>query len=100
TTLLIPAAAGVSWLPVAWSPDGSTLALIRRTLDARGVPSDESTWLVQRDGSRLRQLAASGDSWPRPIGWSPDGGWLAVLRGPAENCVSCRVDGQPLTIVS
>ncbi len=89
----------VSLLPVAWSPDGGTLLVNRTETDARGLPAAQSVWLVARSGGETRELLASADTWPEALGWSPDGRWLAVFRGPAMACVSCRVDGQELDAV-
>ncbi len=97
---LIAGSPDLSYLPVAWSTDGSTLALVRRPLNQKGVPTSESAWLVQRDGGRLRSLVAAGATWPRPFGWSPDGRFLEIVQGPPELCVSCRADGQQVDIVS
>lgn len=91
---------GVDFRPAAWSPDGRLLALNRRTFDDQGLPGAEAVWLVQRDGGDLRELLPAGATWPEALGWSPDGRWLAVWRGPAERCLACRADGQPLAIVS
>ncbi len=96
---LVPAAAQIRLEPVAWSPDGGTLAYNRIALDAQGIPTAQSVWLVGRDGSGARELLTAGESWPQALSWSPDGRWLAVFRGPAEACVSCRVDGQELDAV-
>lgn len=100
TTPLLGDDATRSFLPVAWSPDGRTLALTRQDLNVKGFPTAQSTWLVDRDGSNLRQLLPAGDTWPVPVGWAPDGRSLAVLEGPPQVCVSCRVDGQQLDVAS
>jgi Tol biopolymer transport system component len=91
---------GRAFLPVSWSPDGKSLALTRQDLNAKAFPIAQSTWLVDRDGGNLRQLLPAGDTWPVPLGWSPDGRSLTVLEGPSQVCVSCRVDGQQLDVVS
>ncbi len=96
---LVSARPQIRLQPVAWSPDGGTLAFNRIALDSQGIPTAQAVWLVGRDGSGARELLAAGDSWPQALGWSPDGRWLAVFRGPAEACVSCRVDGQELDAV-
>lgn len=96
---LVPAAPQVALRPVAWSPDGAVLAFNRLALDGRGIPVAETVWLVGRDGGGPRELLPAGDSWPEALSWSVDGRWLAVFRGPAEACVSCRVDGQELDAV-
>lgn len=100
TQRLVASDTNVSYVPVVWSPDGATLALSRRSLGAKGLPTSESVWLVQRDGHGLHELVAAGATWPRPLGWSPDGRWLAVAQGPAQLCVSCRADGERLDIVT
>jgi sugar lactone lactonase YvrE len=85
--------------PAAWSPDGATLAVNRVQTDGRGIPSAQAVWLVNRDGSQTHELLPPTTNWPQALGWSPDGRWLAVFRGPAMACVSCRVDGQELDAV-
>lgn len=100
TRHLLAGMSDVSYQPVAWSPDGSTLALTRRVLNVKGLPVSEAAWLVQWDGQRLRPLVAEGSTWPRPVSWSPDGRFLAIAHGPAELCVSCRADGERLDIVA
>lgn len=97
--MLVPGSARETLQPVAWSPDGMTLAFDRLALDARGIPTSQSIWLVGRDATGLRELLPASDTWPQALGWSQDGRWLALFRGPAEACVSCRVDGQELDVV-
>ncbi len=61
------------------SADGASLAVARDTDDdaARGL------WVVTvADGTTRRVVAAPGGTKaPRPLQWSPDGRWLAVLSG-------------------
>lgn len=61
-----------------WSPDGKTIALAR--IDST---RDMQIWLVNADGSRLRQLTkfAAADGRPQWPSWSPDGKSLAVQSG-------------------
>jgi Tol biopolymer transport system component len=59
----------------AWSPDGGKIAFVRR-------PSDEAVdttiYVMSRNGSRQRRMAALGAYSPV---WSPDGHKIAFLRG-------------------
>jgi Tol biopolymer transport system component len=62
----------------AWSPDGSTIAFRSK--------SPEAIWLMDADGSNLRQLTtptdrprARDDSDIEPA-WSPNGKWIAFSR--------------------
>ena len=56
---------------VAWSPDGSTLAI-----DSDRSGSAE-VWLLNSDGSDPRPLTSTPGVPVAPV-WSPDGQWLAV----------------------
>jgi Tol biopolymer transport system component len=68
----------------AWSPDGRTIAL-------RGALPDEAIWLMDADGSNLRQLPTPhGASAPS---WSPNGKWIAFSAG---NIYVIRSDGTGL----
>ncbi|HLZ71211.1 MAG TPA: hypothetical protein VKV26_15020 [Dehalococcoidia bacterium] len=96
---LVPSGARVLLQPVAWSPDGATLAFNRVVSDDRGIPTQQAVWLVGRAGGQALELLPPTDTWPEALGWSPDGRWLAVFRGPAMACVSCRADGQELAAV-
>src|SRR5439155_9263987 len=90
----------VTFERIAWTADGGALALLRSELDARGIPTPQAAWIVGRDGSGVRELPATGSAWARPLSWSPDGRWLALLLGPSEPCVSCRADGQQLAVTA
>jgi hypothetical protein len=64
---------------LAWSPDGRLLAL---TVSQEGYTSSSAgLWLVERDGTGLRQVATGVVPWP--LQWSPDGRYLAYLKIPA-----------------
>jgi Tol biopolymer transport system component len=57
-----------------WSPTGKRIAFVRKSEE---VVTD--VYVVNRDGSGLRQLAHSGDAG-EPA-WSPDGRSIAFTRG-------------------
>jgi dipeptidyl aminopeptidase/acylaminoacyl peptidase len=61
------------------SPDGTQVAFVRVTVDARKEGYDTAIWMVPADGSQPARPFTSGprDSAPR---WSPDGKTLAFLR--------------------
>jgi len=62
---------------VAWSPDGSRLAFVRRVPVAGGVGSG-AIWVANVDGSNARMLRSGGQaSPPRLFGWLPDSQRLA-----------------------
>ena len=58
-----------------WSPDGSQLAFTHSSNN--GQPGGiGTTWVVNADGTSLRQLSPAGvDDWLPS--WSPDGTWIA-----------------------
>jgi len=60
----------------AWSPDGRRLALMSAQENATGPNPNYDVFVVNRDGSGLRQLTdwSGEDGWPS---WSPDGEWIA-----------------------
>jgi Tol biopolymer transport system component len=78
-----------------WSPDGNTIAFVS-SRDNQGLTF--GVWLVDSDGSNLRNLVNPG------LGpaWSPDGRWLYYsTRGAAAASVlkKVRVDGGPAVTV-
>ena len=69
------------------SPDGSQVAFVRVTVDAKKEGYDTAIWMVPADGSQPARAFTSGprDSAPR---WSPDGRTIAFLRAEVK-------DGKP-----
>ena len=61
-----------------WSPDGSQLAFVQNTDAMVATSTNNDVWLMNRDGSNLRQIStgSGNDNGPR---FSPDGKSLAYL---------------------
>ena len=64
----------------AWSPDGSLLAFQRFTSTPDGANAPQRIFVVERDGSGLRQLSqfAAGQDWTPA--WSRDGSRIAFAH--------------------
>lgn len=105
---------GVHWAPLAWSPDGRTLALTRynallpnlQNFDYNTYNAETTLWLTVGDplaGKRaqLSMPPSFNDSPGVPdIAWfSPAARFLTVGVGPAMPCNSCRADGLPFYAV-
>ena len=62
----------------AWSPDGSKIVFSRSTGKGRPDPASRGLFVVNRDGSGLRQLTNGDDSGPC---WAADGETIVFMRG-------------------
>ena len=60
------------------SPDGSTVAFTRTTIDLDARAYRSAIWTVPFGGGEARQLTG-GTARDRGASWSPDGRWLAFL---------------------
>lgn len=68
-----------------WSPDGGRIAFSSRRT------GDYELWIVNRDGSDLRQLTQSSGGHYSP--WSPDGSMIAYsIHAPKNDCVLISPD--------
>ncbi|MBU8898919.1 S9 family peptidase [Corallococcus sp. H22C18031201] len=82
------------------SPDGKQVAFVLRTTDMEANRGRTDLWLVNLDGSGLRQLTSHPDSDDQPV-WSPDGKSLFFLssRGGSSQVWRLPVDGgEPLPV--
>ena len=81
-TVLFPGETHVDTAP-AWSPDGQTLAFLRR---APGPPPPGTVaamtevWSATRDGRDVRRLLGGDQRASSELAWSPDGHLLASTR--------------------
>ena len=78
-----------------WSPDGSRIAFAAQMA---GAPTDWRVFVMQADGTGLRQLSrqAIGQSDQNPA-WSPDGTRIALQRWMYDD--ADNIDVRPVTVV-
>lgn len=80
------------YLRPAYSPDGRTIACVRRPLGYKG---QGSLWLLDKNGKGGRALASGAD--PTRPAWSPDGQTIAY--GASGNVYAVPVTGGPATLL-
>jgi Tol biopolymer transport system component len=98
-----PDGTGLQVIPVdvyveypAWSPDGTRIAFMSQQPGARGSDPNYDVFVMDADGSNLRQLTAFAgeDGFPS---WSPDGSRIAfsTTRDDCSNSTAadCRTTG-------
>ncbi|MBI3165034.1 MAG: PD40 domain-containing protein [Chloroflexi bacterium] len=56
-----------------WSPDGETIAVVRRDLS---VTRGDQVWLMNPDGSDPRMVTNDVDALHGSLNWSPDGNYI------------------------
>jgi dipeptidyl-peptidase-4 len=94
-----PSLSGVSPSSPAWSPDSRHVAFLWKDPDG----SRREIWIVQRDGSGLRQLTTSNESagGAGEFVWTPDGSALIFFRsGDIWRVPSTGGEGERLTATS
>ena len=82
------------------SPDGRHIAFVLRSTDLEANRGRTDLWLVNLDGTNLRQLTAHADNDAEPV-WAPDGKSLFFLssRGGSSQVWRLPVDGgEPLPV--
>ena len=76
------------------SPDGKSIVFVLRTTDIEANKGRTDLWLVETNGSGLRQMTASPENESNPR-WAPDGKSIYFLssRGDSQQVWRLRMDG-------
>jgi DNA-binding SARP family transcriptional activator len=64
---------------LSWSPDGEQIVFNAGPSSAATPREDQKLYIVDADGSDLRQITSDDASDVEPV-WSPDGQWIAFNR--------------------
>jgi len=72
------------------SPDGGTIAYVRRSNDIETDQTRSAIWLVDSEGGHHRQLLQAEGTTASPR-WSPDGSQLAFMMTDAEDTSTLQV---------
>ncbi len=66
----------VTYSGLAWSPDGSKLAVLRES-GPKNSPTDDALALLSADGKALGKYSLTGQPYNTPFAWSPDSKLIA-----------------------
>jgi Tol biopolymer transport system component len=94
-----------SWQSVSASPDGSRLVLTGNGgTSERGEQVRQGVYVVNVDGTGMREIFSEPETYAFWTRWSPDGSRIVFVRGPsfddfdpASDVYSIRPDGSELT---
>src|SRR5262249_34920351 len=75
---------GVTWLGLAWSPDGRQLALRENGFEATEGKEQNLLAVVQLETGEVRYPAGRGKRQLFSAAWSPDGEWLGLSYSPHD----------------
>ncbi len=81
----------------AWSPDGTQIAFMGYSEGPSGPPSPTRLYVMNADGSGVRQIGPDNVGWPR---WSPDGTQLAFVNEDTGSIYAINTDGNGLRRVA
>ena len=81
------------------SPDGTRVVFVRVTVNEKKDNYDTALWMVSTVGSDapVRLTTGKRDSQPR---WSPDGKWIAFVRGSTEPPKDGKPQPQQIALLS
>ncbi|TDE01649.1 S9 family peptidase [Jiangella asiatica] len=75
-----------------FSPDGSTVAVVRGKRSTPTEPVDQKLVLISVADGTLRELTADWDRWPSAPRWTPDGSALIVVADDDGRAPVFRID--------